>query len=272
MRTVITLMLLIIGISISPAADDSDRYTLMDQADKAIRDSKWAEAENALRQALRLAPSDPTNVLLLSNLGMVQFYDGRSDQAIATLSDAHRIAPASVTVLLNRARVLTSMGHTEQAIDDYSTVIRLDSTLTEPRFYRAMLQLAQGMTEEATADIDTLAKVAPDNRLTHVAQATIAIRDADYRKAIEHLSVVLKDSPDATHYGTRAFCYLMINDPAAAADDIASGQQLDPTDGELYLYRALLNKMRFRPDDAAADGEAAIKMGVSPERVRQLLK
>lgn len=250
----------------------SDRFSLMESADKAISDGKWAEAEDALRQALRLDPSDPTNVLLLSNLGMVQYYDGRTDDAINTLSDAHRIAPSSVTVLLNRARVLTSAGLAEQALDDYTSVIRLDSTLTEPRFYRAMLRLSLGMDKMAQADIDTLVLKAPADRLTNIALATVEMRNSDFSSAIIHLSTVLKDNPDATHYGSRALCYLMTGDLAAASDDIASGLELDPTDGELYLYRALLNKMRYRPDDAKADGEKAIKMGVDSRKVNTLLQ
>lgn len=246
-------------------------YSLMGDADKAIADGKWTEAENCLRQALRLDPANPSNVLLLSNLGMIQFYDGRDDEAIATLTDAHRIAPASVTVLMNRARVYTATGHTVLAEKDYSRVIALDSTLTEPRFYRAMILLDSGNIDAARADIDTLAAIDPTGRLTNVAQATFLIANADYKNAIPHLSIAIKAHPDASYYGSRALCYLYENDPAAAADDIARGLELDPTDGELYLYRALLNKMRYRPDDAKDDAEKAIRYGVNPLTVKKLL-
>jgi Tfp pilus assembly protein PilF len=65
--------------------------------------------------------------------------------------------------------------------------------------------------------------------------------------------------------------YLQINDIALAAEDIANGLSLDPTDPELYIYRAMLNKMRYRPDDAKADAETAIKFGADPERIKKLL-
>ena len=83
---------------VSSLADDKtddvskEYFDLMGRADKAIKDGKWADAETELRKALRLDPANPSNILLLSNLGMVQFYDGRTDDAISTLSDAHRIA------------------------------------------------------------------------------------------------------------------------------------------------------------------------------------
>lgn len=254
-----------------PTKDSDTYYSLIGDADKAIADGKWNEAEDYLRRAMRLEPANPSNVLLLSNLGMIQFYDGRDNEAIATLTDAHKIAPASVTVLMNRARVYTSTGQTELAAKDYSRVISLDSTLTEPRFYRAMLSLNSGHREAAEADIDTLISMDPSGRLTNVAQATILMARSDFKNAIPHLSTAIRIQPDASYYSSRALCYLYTEDPAAAADDIARGLELDPTDGELYLYRALLNKMRYRPDDAEADAEKAVKYGVSPQFAKSLL-
>lgn len=275
-RYIFTVFVLMTVIVPAVHADESGKkaveyYSLMGEADKAIADGKWTEAESYLRQALRLDPANPSNVLLLSNLGMIQFYDGRDNEAIATLTDAHKIAPASVTVLMNRARVYTATGHAVLAEKDYSRVIALDSALTEPRFYRAMILLDSGNIDAAKADIDTLAAMDPSGRLTNVAQATILIANADYKNAIPHLSTAIKAHPDASYYSSRALCYLYENDPAAAADDIARGLEMDPTDGELYLYRALLNKMRYRPDDANADAEKAIRYGINPQTVKKLL-
>ncbi len=268
----IPLQLLGAGPDVPVSDTPKEYFDLMGRADKAIKEGKWADAEEKLRQALRLDPSNPSNILLLSNLGMVQFYDGRTNDAITTLTDAHRIAPASVTILLNRARVFTSAGMEEAALTDYSEVIALDSTLAEPRFYRAMIELNRGNSSGACADIDTLAARHPDDRFTHIGLATLLMHQGKYADAIPHLSSVVKDEPDPSYLGSRALCYLLTDDPAAASDDISRALELDPTDGELYLYRAMLNKLRFRPDDARADGEKAIRFGVSPERVRMLLK
>ena len=46
---------------------------------------------------------------------------------------------------------------------------------------------------------------------------------------------------------------------------------MTPDDGELYLYRAALNKMRYRPDDAKADALKAIELGVDKKRAAQFL-
>lgn len=58
---------------------------------------------------------------------------------------------------------------------------------------------------------------------------------------------------------------------AEAADDIARGLQIDPAYGELYLYRALLNRLRYRPADARADAQRAISLGIPRRRAEPLL-
>lgn len=65
---------------------------------------------------------------------------------------------------------------------------------------------------------------------------------------------------------------MMTGDLNSAAIDIAEAISLDPSDGDLYLQRAILHKMRFRPNDANADGQRAIELGVPSDKVRSILK
>ena len=65
-------------------------------------------------------------------------------------------------------------------------------------------------------------------------------------------------------------CYLMTEQLAEASEDLARGIELDPTDGELYFYRAILNKMRYRPEDAHADALKAVQFGVASDRIKAL--
>ncbi len=60
----------------------------------------------------------------------------------------------------------------------------------------------------------------------------------------------------------------MLDQLSEASDDIARGLELDPEDGELYLYRAALNKMRYRVADARADAERARQLGIPAERLK----
>ena len=79
---------------------------------------------------MRLEPSNPGNIMLMSNLGIVQYNSGKDSLALVTLTQAHDIAPRSVTILGNRARVLMAMGRFEEARADYSAIVEADSTMT----------------------------------------------------------------------------------------------------------------------------------------------
>lgn len=243
---------------------------LMDKADKAISESKWQEAIEALDAAMKLEPDNPLNVLLLSNTGMIHHYAGNDSIAIETLSKAHRMAPKSVTVLKNRASVLTSAGHINDAIADYAALIEMDTTLVEPLFYHAMLNLDKGNIATTESDVELMKKRHPTHASTSLAEATLCVVKGRFAEAIPLLTAVIKEKATAADLATRSICYLMTDKLPEAADDISAGLKLDPTEGELYLYRALLNKMRYRPDDAKADAEKARMFGVSAARIKAL--
>lgn len=249
----------------------TDYLELVGLSDKAIADMKWAEAIDLIDRAIKLDPANPSNVLLLSNKGMLHHYDGNDSLAIETLTIAHHIAPASVTVLQNRAKVFTSAGMIHEALADYGEVIRADTTLVEPLFYHCMLSFqSTGTPDGAQADLQLMKKRFPDHPSTTLAEASLLTFSGRYTEAIPLLSKLIEAKPTATDLAARAVCYLATGQLPEASEDIARGLELDPTDGELYLYRALLNKMRFRPDDAKADADKARRYGVSHARIKAL--
>lgn len=274
MKRLFSLFITIITIIIVRAqtpADSIQYFNFIGEADKAIAKSEWTTAEQRLLDAMRLNPDNPTNILLMSNLGMIRFYAGKTEEAINTLNDAHNIAPASVTILQNRAHIYTEIGNNNQALEDYSLIIALDSTLIEPSFYHAILSLSSGDVAEATKDVARLKSIDSHNRLTYIADANLALHTARYSDAVSPLSRLIEVEPTAEYYAKRGLCRLLLSQLQDASDDIANGLQLDPAYAELYLYRALLNKFRFRPDDAKADAKRAIELGADAQRVNTLI-
>ncbi|MDE7407252.1 MAG: hypothetical protein K2M76_02425 [Muribaculaceae bacterium] len=272
MKTYIIVIITLIT-SLTAYAQGSDQYfSLMGQADKAIADSNYVKADSLLTEALRLEPANPSNYLIISNLGMVRHYAGRDSMAIASLNMAHDMAPKSVTVLTNRARVLTDIGRLDEALRDYDTALALDSTLIEPRFYRALINLSLGHTSTAEIDVRKLEHEHPSDRFTHLAGAALYSRTARPAEAIACYTrlIHLDDQPE--YRAMRAELYLRDGQLQEASDDIAMAMQAVPDDPALYLMRALLNKARFRPDDAQADGRRAIELGADPQVVKALLK
>lgn len=266
-------LLLIIFLTVLPSAiyADSPYLDLVDKADKACADGKWDEAAGMLQKAIDSDPDNPGNVLLLSNLGMVRYNLGLDSLAIESFNRALDIAPSSVVILANRAKVYTAMGYEQEAFDDYARIMRLDSTYITARYHHGLLALRHKMYDVAKEDFDYLTKHHPSSDEAFIAQATLHSSLGEYKEAIPYYTEILRTIKEPEYYGARAYCYLMTGDLQEAAEDIARALELAPMDGELYLYRAALNKMHFRPEDARKDARKAVELGVDPARAKEFL-
>ncbi len=246
-------------------------FKKIDEADKACAEGLWHEAENALVEALRAEPANPANVLLISNLGIIRFNMGQDSLAIATLNDAHSMAPASVTILSNRAKVLAANGYDEEAYLDYSRIIELDSLEISARLPRCLYALRRHDFRTAKSDMEFMEQNFPGKIETEIAGAAVRSGTGDFAGAIPYYSRILLERKDPEYYSGRAYCYLLTGSLQEASDDINSALAITPADGELYLYRAALNKMRYRPADAEADARKAVELGVDKTRATQFL-
>lgn len=252
-------------------AEESLYMRKVGEADKACAEGKWDEAEKALMEAMHSEPANPTNILLLSNLGIIRYNMGQDSMAITTLNEAHRIAPSSVTILSNRAKVLAANGLENDAYNDYDRILSLDSMEIAARLPHCLFALRRHDFRTAKADFEFMERNFPDKIETEIAGASVLSGTGDFEAAIPYYTRILKERKEYEYYGGRAYCYLITGAIQEASDDINTAISLEPHDGELFLYRAALNKMRYRPDDAEADARRAVELGVEKERVTQFL-
>ena len=166
------------------AYGNSEYFELMGKADIAIADKNWDEAEQYLLQAISTDPDNPSNVLILSNLGIVQYNLGRDSLALHSLNKAHQIAPKSVTVLSNRAEILLAMGRDSIANIDYAHIAQLDSTNIDAGYMNAMLSLRLGDKEQSQHQCNRLQHIAPDSIQTNIANASLLSATEQWEKAI----------------------------------------------------------------------------------------
>ena len=242
----------------------------VEQAEEAIGKRKWPLAIAYLQEAMQSEPGNPQNILLLSNMGMLQYYNGEDSLALRTLTEARAMAPASVVILANRAEVLTGMGRYDDALADYTRIIGMDSTYAAAWLERAAIELRQGKLVEAEGDIARLRELRPGDRQGKLMQAVVFAATGRPDEAITLYNDIITEKGESVYYSARASCYLQKSDLLSAAEDIAKGLELDPDDGELYYCRAWLNRLRFRDEDALADAKRAIDRGVNPMRVKAL--
>ena len=138
----------------TPDGGGTQYMQLVQWADEAVAQSNWDRAIACLQEAMRTEPANPQNVMLLSNMGMIQHYAGEDSLALHTLTEARAMAPASVVILKNRATVLTGMGRTDDAMQDYGKIIEMDSTYADAYQDRAVLFMRLNRYAEAETDIE----------------------------------------------------------------------------------------------------------------------
>lgn len=248
-----------------------DYIALMDSADTACSEGNWVKAERFLLEALRLEPANPSNIILVSNLGMVRFYDGRDSLALVTLNDAVAMAPNSVVALRNRAKVLSAIGKHEEALAVRERIIELDSTDINNLYLHALTSMMLNDSTAATRDLTLMEATAPADVRTLRIRAQKLIADGRFLEAISTLNKIVSEEPASEIYSMRALCNLMLDRLNEASADISEGLAIDPLDGELYLYRALLNKFRYRYDESAEDARRAVQLGIPLNRAAPLL-
>lgn len=255
-----------------PEDEEDPYYLLCGQADKAIKESKFDEAAARLIDAMSIRPDSPQNILLLSNLGMVYSYMGRDSLALATLDEAHRKAPAMRTVLSNRAHVLLNMGRDKEAMRDFTAVIAADSLNTDARFYHGTISLYSGDIRTAEDDFAVLESIAPDATDTAIALSTLYSTTGRDKEAIPYLKKVISVEPSPVYYAALAGCYLALQKLSDASATLAEALKKYPQDPELYYYRAMLNRDRYRLDEAQADAREAVRLGLSAAKAKALFK
>ncbi len=254
----------------TPDGGGTQYMQLVQWADEAVAQSNWDRAIACLQEAMRTEPANPQNVMLLSNMGMIQHYAGEDSLALHTLTEARAMAPASVVILKNRATVLTGMGRTDDAMQDYGKIIEMDSTYADAYQDRAVLFMRLNRYAEAETDIEKYRELRPKDPHGTLMLAVIYSNTDRVADAIPLYTQLLKQKEEAVYYSARAMCHMVCGDLFAAADDIFRGIELDDKDAELYFCRAYLNHLRFRDADRDADASKAKSLGTDPARIAAL--
>jgi Flp pilus assembly protein TadD len=115
---------------------------------EAYADAGDPRAEDALRAAITLAPSDPRN---WSNLGTFYIETRRFEEAEAPLRNAAELAPHDARVRDNLGGLLEALGREHDALREYEAAAEGRPALAQPRIRLAELLLKRGQRERAAS-------------------------------------------------------------------------------------------------------------------------
>lgn len=250
--------------------EEDPYFILMGEADSAIVHQRWDEAVLRLSDVLAVRPDDPSNALILYNMGICHGHLGNDSLALSCFDNSLQLAPNMLVTLLARGRQLLAMNRDYEAFDSFTHAIEVDSISTEARFYHGMMALFGGKSAIAEQDFMVLKRIAPYSIDTATALGTLFSLTGREREALPYLRKLIEDAPQPETFASLAGCYLALEQLSDASATIADGLNRYPDDPELYYYRAWLRRDQYLLDEARADAAKAIRLGASPARVNAL--
>lgn len=252
--------------------DERPYFILVDESERSLAEGDYEAAGLRLVEAMSIEPHNPLNVALLSNLGMIYYYNGQDTLALTTLNEAVKRAPKLIGARQHRATVLASLGRDNEALDDYNAIISIDSVNTDALFMRAMMSIYNGDLATAQHDAATLDRIVPLSSRSLLANATLSAATGRNNDAISLYRKLLDIDKQPEYYAALAGCLLAVDNLNDASDIIGKGLERYSRDPELYYYRAVLNHRRYLDKDARADAQRAIEYGANPRKVQQIFK
>ena len=262
---------IILTVSCATHAKAQYHYSYIDSAEVYIKQEKWIQAENALINALRTAPDNYNNSLILSNLATIQRIQGKKKDAVNNYSLALTITPNAVTLLNNRGQLYMEMDSTELAKKDFLKVMELDEKDVPSRCSMATILIRQGKPDEAHILLNDVKRINAKRLEYREALALYFEAKEKYEDAIGQYDELLKSEPIATWHTCKAECYIALKDYSKAKDELNEALKIDPSDSYLYLLKAKINKRQFQNDEMSRNMELAVRYGLSRKEVEEFI-
>ena len=231
------------------------------------------EAEEALREALRIEPGNPGNGMLLLNLGTIQRRQGKLKEAEESYTIGLAFLPNNLTLLNSRAQLFAEMEKYPEAINDYTEVIYHEPENEDAYYERALCKLMNQDTLGARLDLEQIDRFNPKSAKSRLGMAYVYKAQQMWREASELYDALIERNPrNASLLRERAEVFYFSNRMGAALDDVNKSIDFDPRDPYSYLLRAQIRYAKGDKEFARRDLNQALELGLNKEEVRDLIE
>jgi tetratricopeptide (TPR) repeat protein len=231
-------------------------------------------AEECLKTAMRLEPTNRFNFALLTNLGTIQRRQGKFDDALISYSAALNQRPKDELILLNRAELYTEMNETEKAINDYNTLIIHYPTHEQGLYNRGLLYINTGEFLLAQTDFELITDTYKNTFLGRFGYAILEKARGYYDESELIFNYLADKYPDNMRvFEERAELYFLTKRNARAMADLNKvfAATAAPS-AELYMLRGRVKLAQYEKESAAIDFKKARDLGYDAKTVEKLLK
>lgn len=232
-----------------------------------------AQAEESIKQAMRIEPANPRNGLLFMNLGTLQRRQGKLEDAEVSYSCAISLLTEMPNVRQNRAQLYTEMERYQDAIEDYTILLQNEPQNEDWLYERALCRLMSHDTIGARTDLEFIDTFNPHSAKSRLGMAVVYKAQGEYAMAADLYDALIKANPNSwSLLRDRAEAYYLSNRMGSALEDINEAIKRNPQDPMCYVLRAQIRYARGDKEYARRDLNIAREKGIPLPIISQLIE
>ncbi len=209
----------------------------------------------------------PTDAVGFSQRGLAALLRRDYAKAVADLTQAIRLDPASSSHLYNRGVAYAESGHPDVAIADFTAALRLKPSDVLALLARAQSLLLAGQEQRASADFDAALKLAPANYQALLRRAEAYRRAGRSDRAVGFYGELIAQFPSndnaAAYSGLCRSRLALGRDLDQALSDCDQAVRAKPTDLAVLRARAEIHLRLGRYEQAIADYDRILSLDPS---------
>lgn len=233
----------------------------------------FAAAEQSYKAALRKEPANAGNVMLLMNLGTIQRYLGKFDEALVSYDVVAQQYPTLSYILMSRALLYCDMERYENALKDYNTVVLHNADDKDALYERGLLYITMRELDAAEGDFRNILSLDENNVKAKSGLAMVLKRRGEWKDAEKMYSdLIAEDKKNGELFANRAECYLYLKKLRSMSDDLDKAIEYNYTDVSVYVLRGQLKLAQFDKSSAKEEFLKAKDMGANAELMNEFIQ
>lgn len=239
----------------------------------ALDDNNNAQAEQCLKNAMKLEPANPQNGLLFVNLGTIQRNQQKYQDAEISYTCAISLLEDNTVAFSTRASLYAEMEEYQKAIDDYSVIIGRNPENENALYERALCRLMNNDTVGARFDLETIDKFNPKSAKSRLGMAMVYKAMGENAMAVELYDALIKANPNSwSLLRDRAEVYFFSKRLGAALIDIDKSISMNGKDPLSYFLRAKIRWAKGDREYARRDLNRAVELGLPQSAAADLVE
>ena len=239
----------------------------------ALDENNNAQAEQCLKNAMKLEPANPQNGLLFVNLGTIQRNQQKYQDAEISYTCAISLLEENTVAFSTRASLYAEMEEYQKAIDDYSVIIGRNPENEDALYERALCRLMNNDTVGARFDLETIDKLNPKSAKSRLGMAMVYKAMGENAMAVELYDALIKANPNSwSLFRDRAEVYFFSKRLGAALIDIDKSISMNGKDPLSYFLRAKIRWAKGDREYARRDLNRAVELGLPQSAAADLVE